>query len=530
MVGESSHIKSGFGNYTREILSRLYDTNKYEIAELSCYRTNNVPKTEPWKVYPCAVSPSHPSFNNYISNVTNEFGQWRFDLVLLHFKPDIVIDIRDFWNFQYQEFSPLRDFFYWVLAPTYDSSPQKIDVLNTLYNADEVLFHTQWAKDDLMKYDLYNQINSTEIVNDSVNPTIFKPIPYNKKFHKSKHGIDSDAFIIGSVMRNQKRKLIPEVFQILRSLLDNNKVYLYLHTSFPEYGGWDIPTLLLEYNVINNVLFTYICKHCNSFFPSVFKGSKTHCNQCKNTAYIWNVSSGLSPKHLCDIYNLFDIYLQYAICEGFGIPPTEAAACGIPVVTVNHGAMSDVGNNLGADLVGISKTFKETETGANRVYPDNEHCIKILEEYIQNADRLKQKSKEARQNLIDNYSWNKTASVFENIIDNINLSQKQLEWNSQERIVNTSIDIPNIDSNRDFIYYIVDNIINEPRLKSVNFIEDIIYQLDTGISIASKYTKTYNRADAVKSLEIYINNKIGLEKIRVGKSNFPESSKEFLEY
>lgn len=528
MVGESSHIKSGFGNYTREILSRLHNTNKYEIAELSCYRTNTVQKTEPWKVYPCAVGPNHPSFNNYISNIANEFGQWRFDLVLLHFKPDIVIDIRDFWNFQYQEFSPLREFFYWVLGPTYDSSPQKIDVLNTLYNADEVVFHTEWAKNDLVNYDLYNQINSTKIVNDSVNPSVFKPISYNKKFHKSKYGIDSDSFIIGSVMRNQKRKLIAEIFQILKSL--PNKTYLYLHTSFPEYGAWDIPTLLLEYGVINRVLFTYICRHCNSFFPSVFKGSKAYCNQCKNIAHIWNVSSGLPPKQLCDIYNIFDIYLQYAICEGFGIPQTEAAACGIPVITVNHGAMADVGKNIGADMVRVSKTFKEVETGADRVYPDNEHCIKILQEYINNPDKLKLKAKDSRQNLIDNYSWSKTALIFENLIDNAQLKNNQGKWDMPERILDTTVNIPNIESNRDFVYYIVDHIINEPRLKSVNFIEDLVYQLDTGISIASKYTKAYNRSDAVKSLEIYINNKIGLEKIRVGKSNFPESAKEFLEY
>ena len=36
MLTESGHIMSGFGNYTRNILSRLHKTGKYEIAELSC--------------------------------------------------------------------------------------------------------------------------------------------------------------------------------------------------------------------------------------------------------------------------------------------------------------------------------------------------------------------------------------------------------------------------------------------------------------------------------------------------------------
>ena len=52
MLTESGHIMSGFGNYTRNILSRLHKTGKYEIAELSCYRDKNITKTEPWKIYP----------------------------------------------------------------------------------------------------------------------------------------------------------------------------------------------------------------------------------------------------------------------------------------------------------------------------------------------------------------------------------------------------------------------------------------------------------------------------------------------
>ena len=58
MCAESSHVDSGFGNYTRNILSRLYETGKYEIAELSAYRGPNIKNNFPWKIYP--VVPSAP--------------------------------------------------------------------------------------------------------------------------------------------------------------------------------------------------------------------------------------------------------------------------------------------------------------------------------------------------------------------------------------------------------------------------------------------------------------------------------------
>ena len=37
---ESSHIQSGFGNFSRSIISRLHKEG-YDVAELSCYRTYN---------------------------------------------------------------------------------------------------------------------------------------------------------------------------------------------------------------------------------------------------------------------------------------------------------------------------------------------------------------------------------------------------------------------------------------------------------------------------------------------------------
>ena len=40
--------------------------------------------------------------------------------------------------------------------------------------------------------------------------------------------------------------------------------------------------------------------------------------------------------------NTFDLYVQYANSEGFGLPQVEAAGCGIPVASVDYSAMSSV--------------------------------------------------------------------------------------------------------------------------------------------------------------------------------------------
>lgn len=534
MVGESSHLKSGFGNYTREILSRLHNTGKYEIAELSSYRTPSTPKTEPWKIYPAAVVSTDPLYSEFVSNSANQFGQWRFEYALLDFRPHIVFDVRDFWNYTFEETSPLREFYNWIIAPTYDSTPQKIDSINTLKNADMVLFHTDWAKNNLLNEYVYDANNLGPAVNDAVDSTVFRPIGYSKKFHKTKLGLPADSFIIGSVMRNQKRKLLPDILLIFAKLLKNNpdkKLYLYLHTSYPEPMGWDLPALLLEYNIANNVILTYKCKQCNNYNCSTFKGINKICNTCLNkTASLVSTQHGVSDTELNEIYNVFDVYIQYAICEGFGIPPVEAASAGLPIITINHEAMGEVGKNIGAYLIDVKRLFREQESNAVRCYPDNDMCETILQKFIEMPiSELNSIGKQTRKLLLSNYSWDKTAKIYEEIFDSIDINSK-LDWSIPAREVNLRTQIINVPNNRDFVYSIIDTIINEPKLKHTNFIEELIKSIDDGFVQNGAQNTPFKRENAVKILEIYANNKKALEEIRISNMPTPDKLKSFIEY
>jgi glycosyltransferase involved in cell wall biosynthesis len=54
------------------------------------------------------------------------------------------------------------------------------------------------------------------------------------------------------------------------------------------------------------------------------------------------VNNPISEEELASIYNLFDLYIQYANSEGFGMPQLEAAQCGALVASVDYSAMSSV--------------------------------------------------------------------------------------------------------------------------------------------------------------------------------------------
>lgn len=525
MCAESSNIKSGFGLYTREILSRLYKTNLFDIAELSCYHTIESPKRVPWKVYPNAVLQNHPEFEAYKKNAINAFGLWRFDKVVLDFKPDIVFDIRDFWMLSYQEISPLRPYFNWVIAPTVDSLPQQNSWMMTFSNADLVLAHTDWAIDYLKASN--RNIHTGRSVPDSVDTDIFCPINYGKYYHRSKFLLKPDAFIVGSVMRNQKRKLIPNLMDSIKKLIQftgNSNIFLYLHTSYPENNGWDIANLLQEYGVYNNVLFTYYCNSCQQPHGSLYQGLSKICPLCqKSRCKFPSVQDGLSDQQMSDLYNQFDFYVQYAICEGLGIPQLEAASCGIPVASVDYSAMSEVTSLIDGYKVSYA-LFKELETNAMRALPNDSHLVKIIYEYMELSEEEKTAVKEkTRNNLVNHYSWDKTA---EKLIEQLIKLPLKNDWN-QPLNTNHQIKVPDNLSNKQFVHFIVHQVIQSPHIWKSNFVQEIIKNLDDGFINNGNGLSKYARTNAIKALETYLNHKMHIESIR---SKSISQNQDFMNY
>jgi len=525
---ESGHINSGYGNYTRSLLSRLYDSNKYKIAELSCYRSCDIPKEEKWKIYPNAVTKTDERHESYQANFTNQFGQWRFDIVLADFKPDVVVDFRDIFMSIYQEASVFRNKFHWILAPTIDSLPLKQEWLSAMQHCDTLLTHTDWAKKELsQQYDL----DIKGVVKDSVDTNIFKP--KNQTSCRQQLSIELDTFVVGSVMRNAKRKLIPNTLKLISKLQKQNpnkKILLYLHTSYPEGKGWDIPELLLRYKVFNNVLFSYKCKSCSKWSPMLWHGEVCVCPYCKQKKLtICNVNNGLLDSDMHKIYNAMDIYLQYSICEGFGIPPLEAASCGTPFISVKHGAMLDLINDLDGFGVDIKCDFTEQESGADRVYPDDKHCLDILQNYI-DMDLIQRRELKTkiRKNVIEKHSWDITANNFQNIFDSI--PKSKIKWTpiSKEYFDSLNKDMPDLASNRDFVYYVIDNVLEEPHLKKQFFIQQIIRSLNTGYIMNDSEVVKFGRQQAVNILQMWFNNKINLNKVLEDISIL--TNRDFLDY
>lgn len=428
VCSEASFLNTGFANYTRELLQRMHASKKYEIAEFASYAfvDDSRKKNIPWKFYANSVTINDPRYEEYNKFPENQFGKWRFEKVLLDFKPDVVIDVRDYWMNHYQSISPFRDFFHWIVMPTVDSSPQQESWIETYASADAVFTYSDWGA-EVLKKQSNNKIKYISTVSPGIDLNIFKSYDNDtRKTIKKELGIE-DKFIIGSVMRNQKRKLLPELMLVFKNLLDalnknnhnkKNDVYLWLHTSYPD-AGWDIPLLLKNLNIFDKTLFTYFCRKCKNTVPSKFIGAKASCNKCG--AYglsMTSVTDGPSQSQMCDIYNCFDAYIQYAICEGFGMPQVEASACGNPIATVDYSAMIDIINKLQAKKIKVKQEFTELETKAIRVYPDNADAERVLLELVNRSDKETIEEREKSRLLTEKYyDWKDIYTVWESYLD-----------------------------------------------------------------------------------------------------------------
>jgi glycosyltransferase involved in cell wall biosynthesis len=539
MCSEASFLSSGFGTYAKEILKRLHNTGKYEIAEFASYGKVNDPKDVgiEWRYYANAVDDKDPRHKEYSSSAENQFGRWRFERVLLDFKPDIVFDVRDYWMNSYQQFSPLRPFYHWVLMPTVDSAPQQEEWIDTFLHADAVFTYSDFGRDTLLQQS-NNKINYIDTASPGVDLNNFN-IMSNRTELRQSIGIDPSSFVIGSVMRNQKRKLMPELFASLKQLVDklekeNNpigeKTYLYLHTSYPD-AGWDIPQLLKEYKVGNRVLFTYSCKNCGYFCSSLYQHPVAFCSRCgQKSMSMPNVSAGLSSQFLAAVINSFDIYVQYAICEGFGMPQVEAGACGIPIASVDYSAMSDVVQKLNGYPIRINQAFKELETKAVRVYPDNDHLVNILYNYINMPEILKnQKRFETRKLTEQHYNWDLIANKWEKYFDNVQLKGLQGKWEESLPLLSTIDNVPeNINSNYDLMTRIVSENLPNHQITSSIILLNMMRDLDYGFTINGISTEPYNVSKALAVINNMINNNNLAQKAKNNDSNLRHE--DFIEY
>jgi len=521
-VGEASFLATGFSTYWNEVIKRLYDTGEFEIAELGSYAHDDDPRCGqvPWKFYPAAPARSDQNAMRIYSGQknTNQFGEWRFESTCLHFKPDIVCGIRDWWMDEFILRSPLRNKFKFIWMPTIDGEPQRELWLDSYRQCDRILTYSDYGMNLLEK----TSRKGTELVtvaSPGADLEVFTP-PIDKKDHKRRLGIDPNSLIVGTVMRNQKRKLYYDLIEAFSMWINRSnskghtdltkRTFLYLHTSYPDVG-YDIGKAIKEFNVGNKVIMTYLCSNCQTAYPAFFSEEMMVCRKCGVlAAHPPNANHSCPRNVLADIMKSFDLYVQYSICEGFGMPCAEAQACGVPVAAVDYSAMQDHLKCPGSIPIDVERFFWEAiiETEQKRALPSNKDFVNKLDKFLKLSEETRnEKNKQTRaymEELVDTYKqdekmrrrgWERTAAIWGEVLRETNIYDNKKTWfNTVPTIRKPSPKPPEDNMNNvEFVNWVIGTFWGRPDMLNTQFSGEWLKALNSGSRTSGDRRIPFNR-------------------------------------
>lgn len=487
ICSEWSQLNTGYGVMTAEIAGRLQSLG-FEVAELAMYAVAGDPRLQQgrWPVYPVVPKKEDKDARTrYDSDPHNQFGRLAFNPVAKEFRPDIVLAFQDAWYQQHIVTSPYRPFFRYLYIPPVDAEQQKDEWLDMMSMADAVGTYTDWGTETLTR-ECGGSLKLVGAISPGVDASVYRPIP-NKADLRSAFGLPEDALVCGFVSRNQVRKRFPELAKAFRHFLDTapsgvaDRAHLYWHTSWPDLG-WDLPSLVRDSGVGSRLWLTYVCKACHHVFASRWMGAGGSCPKCHQFAAVLpNTSVGVPREALPLVYNLMDVYVQYANSEGLGLGAIEAAACGVPVMAVDYSAMADVVKKVEGWPISLHTVVQELETGCLRAIPDKASFCEQLQVVLSLPEPVRRaRGAAARDGVIRHYNWDQSVLKMANVFAGM---EPALSWDSEYRPHYPARTVPNGLSNADFVQWGFTAVAGRPDLRNSSAALRMVRELDWGVTL-----------------------------------------------
>lgn len=479
--------KTGFGRHSRELLTSLYKTGKYDIVEyaagvkwndFACRRT-------PW---PCfGVWPDndaeiahvldHPQKDAIMAHI--RYGSHNVDKIIEQEKPDVYIGTEDFWAFHgYWDrkwWNKLTNVIHTTLdsLPLYGPCVQNAPKVKNLlvwakFAEDEFQRLAQAKEDELLKLlregckdtskiesltDEMNGMRRVKTVHGAIDHKLFHKMSAGEKMNlRDRHKIDKDAYVIGFVFRNQLRKQVEALIEAVAQLKGekaNAKFKALLHTNFEETErGWNIPDLAKRHGLdSSDILATYVCRSCNGYAVKPYTRSEVDCEFCGAKANndprvrkpvaaqaTPGTDIGVTEKQLNEIYNLMDVYAHPFSSGGQEIPVQEAKLCELITLVTNYSCGTEYCTEESGGLP--LEWAKYLEHGSQFIKASTSSAS-IRKQILKVTQMDKQKREEmgrnARKFVINTCSTEVVSRQFQDLIDNAPLVDwSDFQWKQPE--------------------------------------------------------------------------------------------------
>lgn len=147
--------------------------------------------------------------------------------------------------------------------------------------------------------------------------------------------------------------------------------------------------------------------------------------------YVWDTV--VQPYLIPGFYTMGQCFVFPTRGEGFGIPPLEALACGVPVITTDYSAQTEYLKRDGKVLPGVEllKYKIEKFDGSDSIYyrgfnwarPSISHLRKLMRKVYNNYEKYKAGAMESSEYVRKEWTWDKAADL---VIDRLKIISKKM--------------------------------------------------------------------------------------------------------
>lgn len=193
----------------------------------------------------------------------------------------------------------------------------------------------------------------------------------------------TDKFVVINVARNAGRKNWPRLLEAIKLAVPSvPNIHLYAHTvPFENYN-------LAGHNLME--LARYFGVQDRLQFPSQLR----------------DPLKGADYETLIALYGAADLFVSASGAEGWNLPLTEAAACGLPVVTPSYSGGYEVGQCLGAVPLPVA-SFETHSSGVRLACVDPEEIAFLIWKFARDEAWRKERGDVARRGS-QNFKWGPT--------------------------------------------------------------------------------------------------------------------------
>ncbi|MBL69589.1 MAG: hypothetical protein CMO74_14305 [Verrucomicrobiales bacterium] len=483
-----SRVLSGFGKNARNVLTYLYNTDKYEVVEVANGIKKNSPALElfPWK----CVGTFPEDYNENSGNNKNKagYGHLTIDSIIEEERPDVYVGAEDIWAFD--KFWDKR---WWrrvntILWTTIDSSPVLQSAIDAANSTDRFFCWSHFACKEMIE----RGAPGVETLHGPVDGGDFYKLDPNTRARlRSDFKINDDDFIIGFVFRNQLRKSVPNLldgFIKFKNLHPKATPKLLLHTNWHE--GWDIPRLIQEKGLgMHEILTTFICNQCRQYeikpFPShdKRKGNKQDCPYChsKKSQNTIAVDKGTSESQLNEIYGIMDVYCHPFTSGGQELPIQEAKLCELITLVTNYSCGEDCSSETSGGMPLSWHEYREPGTQFIKASTDaSSIASKLSRVFKMNSDKRCRMGKSARKFVLENYSLENTCNKLMDAIDS--MPDKNWDFNMSDLIPDKNYTPPEGTTDTDFILDMYKNMLKIEITRDEEVFKYLKSRLQEGVS------------------------------------------------